>query len=124
MKKASHEMVDNDDDMLPEYDFSGGVRGKHYKELQAGYTVTIHKTDGTTEVTYYGTKNAIVLAADVQEYFPDARAVNHALRSLIALIPKRMQNSDQTTRGTKNGQRPVQKKRKHSRTKSKSLNSR
>ncbi len=32
-----------DDEMLPEYDFSGGVRGKHYQAI-------IHKADGTTEV--------------------------------------------------------------------------
>jgi len=31
-----------------EYDFTGGVRGKHYKAMQVGYTVTIHKADGTT----------------------------------------------------------------------------
>jgi hypothetical protein len=42
----------NDDDMLPEYDFSGvkGVRGKYYKRMQQGYTIKIHKADGTTIV--------------------------------------------------------------------------
>jgi hypothetical protein len=38
-----------DDEMLPEYDFSGGVRGKHYQAYRRGYQVIIHKTDGTTE---------------------------------------------------------------------------
>jgi len=39
-----------DNDMRNEYDFRGGVRGKHHKALQAGYTVTLHKADGTTVV--------------------------------------------------------------------------
>lgn len=36
--------------MRAEYDFSGGVRGKYYKAVQAGYTITIYKADGTTIV--------------------------------------------------------------------------
>jgi len=39
-------------EMLPEYDFSkmtGAVRGKYYQAMQSGYSVTIHKADGTTE---------------------------------------------------------------------------
>ena len=45
-----------------EYDFSGGVRGKHYHAMQAGYTVTIHKEDGTTVVKdFKPMKGAIVL---------------------------------------------------------------
>ncbi len=34
--------------MLPEYDFTGGVRGKHHKTLREGYTVKISQADGTT----------------------------------------------------------------------------
>lgn len=34
--------------MRVEYDFAGGVRGKHYQDMQAGYTITIHQADGTT----------------------------------------------------------------------------
>ena len=30
--------------MRPEYDFRGGVRGKHYQAYRRGHTVTIHKT--------------------------------------------------------------------------------
>ena len=33
--------------MRAEYNFKGGVRGKYYKALQAGYTITIHEADGT-----------------------------------------------------------------------------
>ena len=39
-------------DMLPEYDFSGGVRGKHYEAYRADHTVTIHRSDGTEEVNH------------------------------------------------------------------------
>jgi hypothetical protein len=34
------------DDLRAEYDFTGGVRGKYYEAMQAGYTITIHKADG------------------------------------------------------------------------------
>ena len=37
-----------DDEMLPEYDFTGGVRGKHYEAMRKGYTVKIDQADGTT----------------------------------------------------------------------------
>jgi hypothetical protein len=79
-------------DMLPEYDFTGRnvVRGKHAKALREGYTVTIHKEDGTTLVQNFTLqKNAVVLDPDVYAYFPDSESVNKVLRSLIALSPKK-----------------------------------
>lgn len=48
MKKASAKTGNNR--MRAEYDFTGGVRGKHYRAMQAGYTITIHQADGTTVV--------------------------------------------------------------------------
>lgn len=79
-----------DNDMLPEYDFSKGVRGKHYKAYRQGHTVKIHKADGTVSVQYFQPEEgAVMLEPDVQEYFPDSKAVNEALRALIKLIPKR-----------------------------------
>jgi hypothetical protein len=30
-------------DLLPEYGFTGGVRGKYYKALREGYTVKINR---------------------------------------------------------------------------------
>ena len=33
-----------------EYDFSGGEIGKHADAMRRGYTVTVHKQDGSTEV--------------------------------------------------------------------------
>jgi hypothetical protein len=76
-----------DDDMRPEYDFSGAVRGKFYKPLHKGYSVTIHKEDGSTVVEHYKLiDGAIMLQPDVRRYFPDSDAVNKALRSLINLM--------------------------------------
>ncbi len=92
-KKISNSENAENGEMLPEYDFSkmsGGVRGKYYRAMQTGYTITTHKADGTTEVQKFAPENGtIVLEPDVKEYFPDSEAVNSALRSLIALIPKK-----------------------------------
>lgn len=60
----------NDPDLLPEYDFSRGVRGKYAARYAAG-------------------ANVVVLDPDVAAYFPDHRSVNDSLRSLIAIIRRR-----------------------------------
>jgi hypothetical protein len=76
--------------MQPEYDFDGkqGERGKYYRLYQQGHTVKIREEDGTVSVQYYTLQEgAVMLAPDVQAYFPDSESVNRALRSLIALIP-------------------------------------
>jgi hypothetical protein len=70
--------------MREEYDFSRGVRGKHYKTYREGHTVCIHKEDGSTSVLYFTQEDgAIMLDPDVKSYFPDSESVNKALRSLI-----------------------------------------
>lgn len=80
MKKANEEM-------RPEYDFRGAVRGKHYKPLHKGYSVHIHKSDGTTVVQHLKLEEGtVLLQPDVREYFPDSESVNTALRSLIHLM--------------------------------------
>ena len=77
-------------DMRMEYDFKRGVRGKHYKAMQAGYTITIHKADGTTMVKDVMPKpGAVVLEPDIQAYFPDSDSVNRTLRCLIPLLPQK-----------------------------------
>ena len=87
MKKKITKPLENNE-MRAEYDFKDGVRGKHYLAMQAGYTVTIHKSNGSTVVKEVKPqKGTVVLAADVQPYFPDSKSVNAALRSLISLIP-------------------------------------
>jgi hypothetical protein len=78
------------EEMLPEYDFRGGIRGKHARALEQGYTVKVHRLDGSTTVQQLNLpEGAVMLEPDVQEYFPDSESVNHALRALIELIPSR-----------------------------------
>ncbi len=91
MRRVSPRVLAADDDrMRPEYDFKGGVRGKYYKAMQAGYTIVIHKPDGTSVIKDVKPKEgAVILEPDVRAYFPDSVSVNAALRSLIRLIPKR-----------------------------------
>lgn len=86
MEKAKSQTTDGDD-MRPEYDLRGATRGKHYKPLHEGYTIKIHKSDGTTIVQHLKLEEgAVLLQPDVREYFPDSEAVNTALRSLINLM--------------------------------------
>ncbi|MBI3913310.1 MAG: hypothetical protein HY327_03885 [Chloroflexi bacterium] len=88
MKKATTEQLKTaDDEMRPEYDFRGAVRGKFYKPLHEGYTVHIRKANGTTVVKHLKLEEGtVMLQPDVREYFPDSEAVNTALRSLITLM--------------------------------------
>ena len=72
-------------EMRDEYDFSKGVRGKHYKAYRDGHTVEIHKRDGTTTVQYFRQEDgSVMLDPDIKVHFPDSESVNRALRSLIA----------------------------------------
>lgn len=81
----------NDDEMLPEYNFDveGAVRGKYYKKYRAGHTVEIRHTDGSVTVRRVPPQTSIELAPDVREYFPDEESVNTALRTLIALVQRK-----------------------------------
>jgi hypothetical protein len=75
MKRAK-----NDPDMLEEYDFSGGVRGKYAKRYAEG-------------------TNVVIIDPDVAEYFPDHDAVNEALRGLAAIIKRQRKTELSVTRG-------------------------
>jgi hypothetical protein len=92
MKKiSSKKEVSEKGEMLPEYDFTSGVRGKHYKAYRKGHEVKIHKADGTTVVQCFKLEEgAVMLESDVRKYFPDSDAVNKALRSLIQIIPEKL----------------------------------
>ncbi len=98
-RKATHAKTRNmknktsqvkDDDMRPEYDFTSGVRGKYARELREnGYSIRVYSADGKfTEIHVLGEKT-VVLAPDVSEYFPDSETVNHALRTLLSLVPEK-----------------------------------
>ena len=68
-------------------------RGRYYDALQQGHSVRIREEDGTTTIQHYQLdEGTVMLDPDVREYFPDAKSVNAALRSLIALIPARQSN--------------------------------
>ncbi len=56
------------DTLRSEYDFSTAIRGKHYKAYREGFIVMVG------------------LEADVAKVFPDAEAVNQALRTLMRLM--------------------------------------
>lgn len=77
-------MKSNDDMMLPEYDLRGrkGVRGKFHNAYSKGHTVRV--TDGKKLVS---DKYFAAIESDVREYYPDSKAINRALRKLIALVP-------------------------------------
>ena len=54
-------------EMLPEYDFSRGVRGKYAKACARG-------------------TNIVLLEPDVAEVFPTAQSVNESLRALAGIL--------------------------------------
>jgi hypothetical protein len=64
MKKAAK--TKREPEMLDEYDFSKGVRGKYAKRYAEG-------------------SNVVVLSPDVAAVFPDTASVNEALRTLIRI---------------------------------------
>ena len=90
MKKGMAKSQTKQKEMLPEYDFRGGVRGKHHRVYRSGHTVRVGKSDGTVIVQHYALKEGmVVLEPDVRRYFADSESVNNALRSLIRLIPRK-----------------------------------
>ena len=56
--------------MRQEYDFRSGVRGKYVTRYLEG-------------------TNVVVLDPDIAEAFPNAGAVNRALRALLTVVPTR-----------------------------------
>lgn len=89
-KKKTNTVKAEVNDMRAEYDFTGGVRGKHYRAMQAGYAITVHKADGTKVVREVKPKEgAVIIEPDIRTYFPDSKAVNKALRCLIPLLPQK-----------------------------------
>lgn len=87
-KKTLTDNTSSELDMRPEYDFSGGVRGKYARTLrEQGYTIRVYNEDGTYSEKQVLGEKMVVLEPDVWEYFQDSAAVNHALRTLISLVP-------------------------------------
>jgi hypothetical protein len=61
---------ERNNEMLREYDFSQGIRGKYARRYIKG-------------------SNVVVLEPDVAKVFPNAQAVNSSLRSLAEIIRRR-----------------------------------
>lgn len=61
--------IERDPDMLDDYDFSQGVRGKYVQRFAKG-------------------SNMVVLSPDIAEIFPDSESVNDALRMLVEIAGK------------------------------------
>lgn len=66
MKKKQTLIPETDDDLLDNYDFSNGIRGKYVERFREG-------------------SNVVVLSPDVAEVFTDSESVNEALRTLIKI---------------------------------------
>lgn len=71
-----------DSEMLPEYDFSSGVRGKYVSRLAKG-------------------SNIAVLDKDVQKIFLNSVAVNTALRALGKAVEAVQESNGLTSRPTR-----------------------
>ena len=80
------------EEMRPEYDLASMklvARGNYAQALESGHSVRVLHDDGTVTVTrYIPDAGTVILAPDVRPYFPDAEAVNEALRCLIPLVSK------------------------------------
>ena len=57
------------EEMRPEYDFSGGVRGKYVDRYRKG-------------------TNVVLLDPEVAAAFPDSESVNEALRALLTIATR------------------------------------
>jgi len=88
--------ANSDEDMLPEYDFTGAVRGKYYERYRQG-------------------TNVVLLDSDVATVFRDSAAVNDALRLLVSLaeakVPRRSAGTLRQEQPNRALQRPAQKTR-------------
>ena len=65
--------MEKQNEMLEEYDFSNGVRGKYAQQYKEGV-------------------NIVKIDEDVSKIFPDTKSVNEALRTFINLVSKNPNN--------------------------------
>ena len=65
---------ERDPEMLDEYDFSGGVRGKYAARFAQGSSI-------------------VVLDPDVAQVFADSESVNRALRALAEIIQRQSEKA-------------------------------
>jgi len=82
MKGTNMKKMQKDPDMLEEYDFSKGIRGKYAKKYSEG-------------------TNVVVIDPDVSKFFPDHDSVNQALRSLTEIIKKQKRPLNESLQRTR-----------------------
>ena len=73
--------MQEDPDILEEYDFSQGIKGKYAKRYSEG-------------------TNIVVIDPDVAKFFPDHDSVNKALRSLTEIIKEQKRTSNKSLKLT------------------------
>jgi hypothetical protein len=81
--------TDRDDDVLPEYDLAGAVRGKYYKRYRQG-------------------TNVVLLDPDVAAVFRDSATVNDTLRRLLALAEAKARGQRASRPRRRRPNKPVQ----------------
>ena len=84
MRKAKTEV--REPEMRAEYDFRGGVRGKYAARFARG-------------------TNLVSLDPDIAERFPDSKAVNDALRALMAVADRKGRRRSGRRKARKSGRR-------------------
>lgn len=78
-----------DSDLLPEYDFSGAVRGKYYQRYRQG-------------------TNVVLLDPDIAAIFRDSTVVNDTLRLLVSLARAKVSRQKRTGRRQRSPNKPLQ----------------
>ena len=87
MKKSKPKKIkSSNEDMLPEYDFSDGVRGKYYKKYRDGFTTIVMSSRSKHKIRR--TNSLVVLEPDIALKFKNSKDVNNALRIVIAAKSK------------------------------------
>ncbi len=76
-KENMNKKTNDETEMLDEYDFTGGVRGKYVARIA-------------------NRRNVITLEPDVAEVFTDSESVNQALRGLLPIIQKQAEKVHQS----------------------------
>ena len=87
--KIETQKIESEDDILPEYDFTGAVRGKYYERYHQG-------------------TNVVLLDPDVAEVFRDSAAVNDALRTLVSVAEAKVTSLHPGTERQSRPNKPLQ----------------
>src|SRR3990172_2837198 len=84
-----HRRSNRDNDLLPEYDFTGAVRGKYYERYRQG-------------------TNVVLLDPDVAAVFRDSAAVNDTLRRLVSLAEAKVAAQESRRPRQRGPKKPLQ----------------